>query len=172
VSYGAVAEPLFYVLDLRHTGDAVIHASGKNISPTVALPYIVVDAPGMGCCFKVGRKPGQRRPPIKIDEDAPRLSSEDGEETFQVPGYVNAAPTGARSAVDTLAFGLMGMTSVSAMGKRTYEIMVRDSTQPVVVRHCLGAEGVNFWLYHRVGDAKPYARYYYALGYDTEPDCR
>lgn len=172
VSCGALAEPLFYVLDLRHTGDAVIHASDKSISPTVALPYIVVDSPGMACCVKVGRKPGQRKPPIRIDEDAPRLSSEDGEETFQVPGYVNVVPAGARGSVDTLAFGLVGMTSVSAKGKRTYEIMMRGSAKPVVVGHCLGAEGVNFRLYHRVGDARPYATYYYALGYDIEPDCQ
>lgn len=171
VSCGAVAEPLFYVLDLRHTGEAVIHASGKNISSTVALPYIVVDEPGMACCVKVGRKPGQRRPPIRIDDDSPRLSSEEGEETFQVPGHVNVVQKGARDAVDTLAFGLVGMTSVSAKGKRTYEIMMRGTAKPVVVRDCLGAEGVNFRLYHRMGDAKPYATYYYALGYDIEPDC-
>jgi hypothetical protein len=172
VSCGAVAEPLFYVLDVRHTGDAVIHASSKGIEPAVALPYIFVDSPGMKCCFKVGLKPGHRKPLIKVDEDAPRLSSEEGEETFQVPGYVNVLPMGARGAADTLAFGLVGMTSVAVKGKRTYEIVVRDGAPPVIVGHCLGAEGVNFRLYHRVGDAKPYATYYYALGYDTEPDCR
>jgi len=172
VSYCAAAEPLFYVLDVRHTGDAVMHASGKDISSTGALPYIFVDAPWMECCFRGGPKPGQRRQPINVDEAAPRLSSEESEETFQRPGYVNVAPTGARGAVDRLAFGLVGMTAVSAKGTRTYQVMLRNSTQSVVVKHCLGAEGVNFRLYHHVGDAKPYATYYYALGYDTEPDCR
>lgn len=169
--HGVAAEPPFYVLDVRHTGDAVLHASGKDISPTVARPYIVVDTPRLECCFKVGPKPGQRKPAVKIDEDAPRLSSEQGEETFQLPGYVNIAPTGARGAVDTLAFGLVGMRSVSARGKRIYEVMMANSAKSVVVKHCLGAEGVNFRLYHRAGDPKPYATYYYALGYDTEPDC-
>jgi hypothetical protein len=167
----AAAEPLFYVLDVRHTGDAVLHASGKNVSPTVARPYIVVDAPRVECCFKVGLKPGQRKPAVKIDEDAPPLSSEKGEETFQFSGYVDVVPTGARGAVDTLAFGFVGMSSVSPKGKRTYEVMMGDRAKPVVVSHCLGAEGVNFRLYHRVGDTKPYATYYYSLGYDIEPDC-
>jgi len=167
----AAAEPLFYVLDVRHTGNAVLHASGKNVSPRVARPYIVVDAPGMACCFKVGPKPGQRKPAVTIDEDATRLSSETGEEIFQFAGYVNVPPAGANGAVDALAFGLVGMSSVSAKGERTYEIMVGGSAKPVVLRHCLGAEGVNFRLYRHAGDIKPYATYYYSLGYDIEPDC-
>jgi hypothetical protein len=171
VDHVAAAEPLFYVLDVRHTGDAVIHASSKTMSPTAALPYVVVNAPAMECCVKVGPKPGQRKPPVKIDEDAPRLSSEGGEETFQFPAYASIAPTGARSAADTLAFGLVGMTAVSAKGKRTYKIMMSGSAKPVVVRHCLGAEGVNFRLYHHAED-KPFATYYYSLGYDIVADCR
>ena len=125
----------------------------------------------MECCVKIGPKPGQRKPPVKIDEDAPRLSSEGGEETFQFPGYVSVAPAGARSAVDTLAFGLVGMKSASAKGNRTYKIMMPGSAKPVLVRHCFGAEGVNFRLYHHA-EGKPFATYYYSLGYDIEADCR
>jgi hypothetical protein len=165
------AEPSFYVLDLRHTGDAVLHASSQSFSPTAALPYVVLDTPAMKCCFHAGRKPGQRKSPIKINEDAPLLSSQEGEETFQLAGYVTSGPAGTRGAVGTLAFGFAGMTSVAAKGMRTYEIAVRGSAEPVIVRHCLGAEGVNFRLYRHVADRKPYATYYYGLGYDTEPNC-
>lgn len=172
VCHVVLAEPLFYVLDLRHTGDAVLHASGQSVSPKASLPYIVVDTPGMKCCFRTGSKPGRRRSAISLNEDAPPLSLEEGAEAVQLAGYVTVIPTDRREAVDALAFGLAGMTSVRAKGERTYEIVVEGRAKPVIVRHCLGAEGVNFRLYQRAADRKPYATFYYALGYDTEPDCR
>jgi hypothetical protein len=172
VCHVAWAEPLFYVLDLRHTGDAVLHVSSQGMSPKAALPYVVVDTSAMKCCFHTGPKPGERRSTISINEDTPPLSSEDGAETVQFGGYVTVVPRDKRGIVDALAFGLAGMTSVTAKGERTYEVVVRGHAKPVIVRHCLGAEGVNFRLYKRAADRKPYATFYYALGYDTEPDCR
>jgi hypothetical protein len=169
----AAGTPAFYVLDLRHTGDAVLHTGTEKLSPKVELPYMVLDAPKMDCCFRTGRKPGSSKSPIKIDEDAPPLTSEEGDEIYQVPGYVTSAPTsGASPAADKLAFGIEGMAAVTARGKHTYEVAVPQSGRPVIVRHCLGVEGVNFRLYHSMADKKPYATYYFALGYDTAPDCR
>ena len=73
---------------------------------------------------------------------------------------------------DKLAFGIEGMTSMQPKGKRTYEVVVEQYAKPVIVRQCLGAEGVNFRLYHSLADKKPFATYYFALGYDVKADCR
>jgi hypothetical protein len=169
----AAGAPAFYVLDLRHTGDAVLHTGTEKVSPKVELSYVVLDTPKMDCCFRTGRKPGSTKSPIKIDADAPPLTSEDGDEIFQIPGYVTPSPTGsANPSTDRLAFGIEGMASVSAKGKQTYEVAMPQHGRPVIVRHCLGVEGVNFRLYRSMADKKPYATYYFALGYDTKPDCR
>jgi hypothetical protein len=172
VALAAAAPPRFYVVDIRHTGDAVLHVGTSSAASKLELPYVVVDTPTMSCCFRAGVKPGARRSSIKIDEDAPPLMSEEGEETFQFPGYVTAAPTAAPNGTDRLAFGIEGMTSVTPKGKRTYEIMLPQSAKPVIVRHCLGAEGVNFRLYHAMADKRPFATYYFALDYDIKADCR
>ncbi len=168
----AADAPLFYVVDVRHSGDAVLHVSTNSVPPKTELPYVIVDTPVMTCCFRLGAKaPGRK--PIKIDEDAPPLTSEEGEETFQFAGYVTTAPVAAqRGSADKLAFGVEGMTSVLQKGKRTYEIVVPQQPKPVIVRHCLGVEGVNFRLYRTLTDKKPYATFYYSLGYDVKPDCR
>ncbi|MGI4846288.1 MAG: hypothetical protein ACRYF7_23600 [Janthinobacterium lividum] len=167
----AAAEPLFYVLDVRHTGDAILHASSRSVAPKAPLAYVLVDSPAMECCFHIGLKPGQRKSTAKIDEDAPRLTSEEGDETFQRSGYVVQPPRGATGAMDKLAFGVEDMTSVRVKNKRTYEIVFGKAAKSVIVKHCLGAEGVNFRLYHSIADRAPYASYYFALGYDTAPDC-
>lgn len=168
----AADSPPFYVVDVRHNGDAVLHVSTNNVPPKVELPYIVVDTPVMACCFQLGPKaPGRKA--IKIDEDAAPLTSEEGEETFQFAGHVTRVPlTRQRNAADKLAFGIEGMRSVQLKGKRTYEVLVEHYAQPVIVRHCLGVEGVNFRLYHSLADKKPFATYYFALGYDVKADCR
>ena len=168
----AADNPPFYVVDVRHNGDAVLHVSTNNVPPKVELPYIVVDTPVMACCFQLGPKtPGRKA--LKIDEDAPPLTSEEGEETFQFAGHVTGASlTRQRNAADKLAFGIEGMTSMQPKGKRTYEVVVEQYAKPVIVRHCLGVEGVNFRLYHSLADKKPFATYYFALGYDVKADCR
>lgn len=169
----AASAPAFYVLDLRHTGDAVLHTSIAKLPPKVELPYVVLETPKMDCCFRTGRKPGSSMSPIRIDEDAPPFMSVDGDEIFQVPGYVTPSRiASANVGTDRLAFGIDGMTSVTVRGKQTYEVATAQGGGPVIVRHCLGAEGVNFRLYHSMADKKPYASYYFALGYDTKPDCR
>ena len=167
----AAAEPTFYVVALRHNGDAVLHASARNVSAKAGLAYISVDAPVVHCCFHAGRKPGQGTSSVKLDTNASPLTSEQGDETYQIAGYVTAPHEGARDAADKLAFGFDGMRSVSAKTKRTDEIAFANGARPVIVKHCLGAEGVNFRLYHASTDRTPYASYYFALGYDTIPDC-
>lgn len=171
VSHVAAAEPQFYVLDVRHTGDAVLHSSSQSVSAKAGLPYVLVDTPAVNCCFHVGVKPGQRTSSVRINEDAPPLTSEDGDEIYQVAGYVADAPRSSRPAADNLAFGLRGMTLVRVKEKQTYEVGFAKGTKPVIVKHCLGAEGVNFRLYHASTDRAPYASYYFALGYDTAPNC-
>jgi hypothetical protein len=172
ICHVARAEPLFYVLDLRHTGDAVLHGSSLGSFPTAGVPYVVVDMPAIKCCFQSGTRPGQRKSPGSNKGSTSPFSSESGEGTVQLAGYVTLAAADTRGAMGTLAFGLRGMTSVTLKGKRTYEIVVQGRDRPVIVQHCPGAEGVNFRLFQHVADHKPYATYYYALGYDTEPDCR
>jgi hypothetical protein len=162
--------PAFYVVDVRQSDDAVLHASSKTLAPKSELSYILLDTPQPACCFHFGaRKPGAKSP-IKIDEDAPPLTVEDGEETFQLPGYVKRSS--ATAGKTALAFGFEGMTGAKLKAKRSYEVSVAGMAAPVIVRHCLGSEGVSFKLYHAATDKKPYATYYYALGYDVKPDCR
>lgn len=168
----AADRPEFYVLDVRHTGEAVLHANTDQI-PKADQQYALADTGTVNCCFRFGTKPGMRKPSIKIDEDAPPLTSSIGEETYPFPGYLTAQPgAGKRAASDTLAFGVVGMTGVTAKGKNTYEVALGDDNKPLFVRKCLGAEGVNFRLYHNLADKKPFVTYYFALGYDTKPDCR
>jgi hypothetical protein len=168
----AADTPEFYVLDVRHTGEAVLHANVDHI-PKTDQQYALADVATINCCFRFGTKPGMRKPTIKIDEAAPPLTSSIGEETYQFPGYLTAQPGAVkRAASDTLAFGVVGMTSMTTRGKDTYEVAFSDGTKPVFVRKCLGAEGVNFRLYHGLTEKKPFVTYYFALGYDTTPDCR
>jgi hypothetical protein len=168
----AAERPMFYVLDVRHTGEAVLHANNDKI-PKTDQPYILVDTNKINCCFRFGIKPGTGKSTIKIDEDAPPLTSSKGEEIYQLPGYITATSTGAKkSGEDTLAFGLPGMRAVSVKAKGTYEVTVEGQEKPVIIRQCLGAEGVNFRLYHTLTEKKPYVTYYFALGYDTKADCK
>jgi hypothetical protein len=167
----AADTPAFFVLDVRHTGEAVLHANTDHI-PKADQQYALADAGKINCCFRFGTKPGMRKPTIKIDEDAPPLTSSIGEETYQFPGYLTTQPgAGKQAASDTLAFGVVGMTSITTRGKNTYEVAFSDGAKPVFVRKCLGAEGVNFRLYHGLTEKRPFVTYYFALGYDTTPDC-
>lgn len=164
--------PKFYVLDIHHTGEAVLHTNTEQI-PKTDQRYVLADTAKIDCCFRFGTKPGMGKPTIKIDDDAPPLTSSKGEEIYQFPGYLTAKPASRkRGDGDTLAFGVIGMADVAAKGKNTYEVTFSDDRKPVYVRQCLGVEGVNFRIYHTLDDKKPYVTYYFALGYDTKPDCR
>src|SRR5207237_8789725 len=106
--------------------------------------------------LRFGPRHSLRKPSIKIDEDAPALTSSIGEEAYQYPGYLVAQPGAAkRAASDTLAFGVGGMTGVTTRGKNTYEVAFSDGAKRLFVRKCLGAEGVNFRVYHDLAEKKP-----------------
>ena len=161
--------PAFYVVDLRHTGDAILHSSSQSPVPRSGLPFVVLQSAETQCCFRPGLRPGQRKSSLKIDEDAPPLTSEEGDETFQSLGFVTRSLSGGEK--DRIAFGLENMSNVTLRGKGSYEVATNGKGR-VFVRHCLGTEGVNFRLYNSAQDKKPYATYYFALGYPVKPDCR
>jgi hypothetical protein len=161
--------PAFYVVDMRHTGDAILHSSSQYVASRSGVPFVVLHTREAQCCFSPGRRPGQRNPHVRIDEDAPPLSSEEGDDTFQSIGFVNRALAGGQKG--QIAFGLEGMSNVRARRRGGYEIAIKGKRK-VFVRHCLGTEGVNFRLFHSLHDKKPYATYYFALGYPVKPDCR
>lgn len=161
--------PAFYVVDLRHTSGAILHSSSQSPVPRLGLPFVVLQSTEAQCCFSLGLRPGQRKSPLKIDEDAPPLSSEEGDETFQSSGFVTRPSIAGDK--DRIAFSLEGMSDVTLRGKGSYEITTGGKGK-VFVRHCLGSEGVNFRLYHTAKDRNPYATYYFALGYPVKPDCR
>lgn len=167
LSYSA-EPPVFYVVDLRHTGDAILYSTSQLPVPRSGLQYVVVDTQGARCCFHPGSRSGQRKSLLKIDEGAPALSSEEGDKIFQTIGFANIASTA--GGTDTLAVGVSRMLSVTSRGRRTYEFAT-DSRENVIVRHCLGVEGVNFRLYRSIKAKIPYASYYFALGYSVKPDC-
>jgi hypothetical protein len=159
-------EPVFYMVDIRHDGDAMLHTTEAKTS-AVKRPLTVLGNAASDCCFVPGAQSKGTR--LKVDNDDPRLSSSRGDETFAYLGAYR--PAHADAARDRLGFGFKDMRTARLIGKRTYEVTFTDATKPVVVRHCLGTEGVNVMLYHSAQDAKPYVSYYYALGYDVESDC-
>jgi hypothetical protein len=56
---------------------------------------------------------------------------------------------------DKLALGIEGMLSVTAKSKHTYEVTMPQPARTLIVRYCLGVEGVNFRVYHSMADRKP-----------------
>lgn len=167
----ATGSPDFYVVDVRRSQDAILHSVKKvGTAAGAGLPYVMLDAGKQVCCFKAGPKPGERKSPLKIDADAPPLSSEKDEDSYQLIGHVTGTPA-QTSGRAKLAFGVEGMTRAIPRGAKTYEVTTAEGGGTVVVRHCLATEGVNFSLYRSLKDKTPYATYYYALGYEIEPDC-
>jgi hypothetical protein len=160
----------FYVINVRHTGEALLHTDLKTI-PRTDQPYVLVNTKAAACCFRFGAKPGVRKPSVKINEDEPPFSSPLSDESYQNIGYITTAPEKGKPITDALAFGMVGMTAVSSKGKKTYEVAFSHDSKPVIVKTCMGTEGVNFRLYETLADKKPYATYYYYLGYDVERDC-
>lgn len=162
------ADPAFYVVDIRHNGDAMLHATEEKVDPSAKRIVTVLGGPGSTCCFLFGaQSKGQAK--LKVDNDDPLLSSSRGDEAYQYLGAYK--PETPDQPADRLAFGFKDMRAARLVGKRTYEVTFADAAKPVIVRHCLGTEGVNFLLYHSAKDAKPYVSYYFALGYDVTPDC-
>lgn len=110
----AADRPEFYVLDMRHTGEAVLHTNTEPI-PKTDQRYVLADTATIDCCFRFGTKPGSSKPRINIDDDAPPLTSSRGEETYRFPGYLTSKPASRKHGDgDALAFGMIGMKGVSS----------------------------------------------------------
>ena len=164
------ADPVFYVVDIRQSSDALLHTTEEKTDQSRKRPLTVLGNKESTCCFVFGAQASAKgAPALKVNNDLPLLSSSRGDETYQYLGAYR--PAAADKAADTLGFGFNGMAAVKLVAKRTYEVSFGDSAAPVIVRHCLGTEGVNFKLYHALTDKKPYVGYYFALGYDVKADC-
>lgn len=162
------ADPVFYMVNIRYDGDAMLHTTEEKADPAAKRAITVFGNAESDCCFVFGaQSKGQTK--LKVNNDEPLLSSSRGDEAYQYLGAYR--PAHADAARDRLGFGFKDMRAARLIGKRTYEVTFTDATKPVIVRHCLGTEGVNVQLYHSTRDAKPYVSYYYALGYDVKPDC-
>ena len=168
-AYGLAAEAPFYVVDIRHSNEALLHMTQEKVDETRTLPLTLLGSAQAGCCFVFGAAKPAGKDTLKVNNDAPLLSSSNGDETYQFLGAYR--PAAVAPAIDQLAFGFVGMRSAKLIGQRTYEVALEHDPEPVFVRHCLGQEGVNFLLFHSLHDKKPYVRYYFALGYPVKPNC-
>ena len=162
--------PVFYVVQARANGDALLHASVKSFAAKKELPLIVVGADQASCCFYFGARKAGVKSTFKIDDDLPLLSDELGADTYQLAGFLK--PELALPVSQKLAFGIDGMSAAKRTDKKTYAITLAGQSAPLILKHCLGEEGVNFNLYRSSGDKKPFANWYYALGYPVKSDCR
>ncbi len=162
--------PAFYTVVARDNGDAILHASAKAFPGKKELALVVMGSDTLACCFYFGPKKAGVKSSLKMDEDLPLLSAEQGEETYQLAGHVKGAL--AAKVADKLAFGLEGMTNVKRRDKRSLEFSFGPGSAPLTLKHCMGTEGINFSLYRKAGDKKPFASYYHALGYPVKSDCR
>lgn len=63
------------------------------------------------------------------------------------------------------------MQSVTQKKRDIYQVTLQAGA-PVFVHSCYTGEGLRLRLFRRLSDKKPYASYYYYLGYEVEPTCR
>lgn len=161
---GALAgTPEFYLVDISSDKPAVLYTTARKVDRAEKRAFVVLGSGRQTCCFVSGPN---ARP--KSDELLPTLVSPEGDETYRFPGAYRAMGTPGK--IDDLAFGIGGMTGAKKVGKDAYELNFAQGPA-VIVRHCNGMEGINLELYRSLRDRKPFATYYYALGYDIEPDC-
>ncbi|MFK3739582.1 hypothetical protein [Massilia sp. TN1-12] len=169
----AAEPPAFYVVDLRQEGSPALHSTVRGVAAGTELPYVLTEPKAkIDCCFHVGPKPGARPAKPRAGSASEVLYGDpDKDEKIQAyPGYLaGKAAMGAQPGA--IAFGLTGMTAVRKRGRDTWEITLGQGARPVVVRQCLGIEGIHMRLYRTPRDRKPYADYYVPLGYDTEATC-
>lgn len=155
------ADAPFYFISIAEKGNAVLYSETKS-APKGDLSYALVDQVNAGCCFKAGARKAAR----KADDDA-RFMADDDKLVFSHPVQFS----GATKPEPDLAYGFEGMQAVTKKNRSTYQVTLRDG-DPVFVRTCYSGEGLRLRLFHRLADKKPYASYYYYLGYDVEPTCR
>jgi hypothetical protein len=161
-SIANAADAPFYFIDIADKGKVVLYSESQS-APKSDLPYALVDEVKTNCCFKaVSRKPAG-----KADDDTVKFVADDDKPIFSHAVQFS----GARKTEPDLAYGFEGMQAVTKKGRDTYQVTLQAGA-PVFVRTCYSGEGMRVRLYHRLADRKPYASYYYYLGYDVEPTCR
>ncbi len=161
-SIANAADAPFYFIDITNTGKAVLYSESQT-APKGDLSYALVEQVGMGCCFRAtGRKPAR-----KGDDEMARFVADDDKPIFSHAVQFSSA----KKPELEQAYGFEGMQTVTKKGRDTYQVTLQAG-DPVFVRTCYSGEGLRVRLYHRLADRKPYASYYYYLGYDVEPTCR
>jgi hypothetical protein len=161
-SIANAADAPFYFIDIADKGKAILYSESQS-APKGDLSYALVDRGAAGCCFKVAA----RKPARKADDDVVKFVADEDK-----PIFSHAVEfSGARKPEPDQAYGFEGMQTVTKKGRGTYQVTLQAG-DPVFVRTCYSSEGMRVRLYHRLADKKPYASYYYYLGYDVEPTCR
>ena len=158
----SAADAPFYFIDITAKGNAVLYSESKS-APKGDLSYALVDQVSAGCCLKAAA----RKPAGKTDDDTVKFVADDFKPIFSHVVQFSGAK---RPELDQ-AYGFEGMQAVTKKGRDTYQVTLQAG-DPVFVRTCYSGEGMRVRLYHRLADKKPYASYYYYLGYDVEPTCR
>ncbi|MCS0629543.1 hypothetical protein NX786_09370 [Telluria mixta] len=158
----SAADAPFYFIDIADTGKAVLYSESQR-APKGDLSYALVDRVSMGCCVKATA----RKPARKTDDDTVKFVADEVKPIFSHTVQFS----GARKPEPDQAYGFEGMQTVTKKGRGTYQVTLQAG-DPVFVRTCYSGEGMRVRLYHRLADRKPYASYYYYLGYDVEPTCR
>lgn len=165
----AVAPPsAFYLVELRNNKAALVHSLSKT--PLKGkLSYVDTDAAtaSTACCIRLDA--GSRKSKQRVRESE-KVSAHEQGPVYQHAGRL-VERRGAADESTVLGFGIEGMGTVRARGKNGYAVTMPGTATPVIVRQCTTNEGVRFNLYRNASAKKPYAGYYYYLGYDTEPDC-
>lgn len=165
-SAASAADVPFYVISIAGKGNANLFSEARN-APKGDLPYVLVEGTKTACCFRAGPRPGTRKAAAKADDDAAEMMSDEDKPIFRHAGHV-AAPAAPEP---DIAYGFEGMQAVTKAGRDARQVTLRAG-DPVFVRTCYSGEGLRLRLFHRPADKKPYASYYYYLGYDVEPTCR
>lgn len=165
------ADPAFYVVDVADGGHAYLYTTQADRLREHArkLPVAFLDRKGLDCCFVFGDKVPR---PVTDMQRMLLLERPDGDEEGQrIAGRYAPAGKVRKDDWPGLGIGFDGMAKVRQLDTQTHEVRFADGAPSVFVRHCTTGEGVRIALLRARGDASPYASYYYALGYDTEPDC-
>jgi hypothetical protein len=159
-------------VDIRQDNQALLHLTQEKTEQKKPLLFVPLESSKAICCFVLGL-PKSAPAKVKVNNEEPLLTSDGDEDTFQFVGIYKQEDVASVPpiAANRLGFGLMGMLSAKAIGKRTYEVAMAEKPGTVIVRHCLGSEGVNFKLFHSLNEKKPFASYYFSLGYDVKPNC-
>lgn len=165
-SIANAADAPFYVISIADKGNANLFSEAKS-APKGDLPYVLVEGTKTTCCFRAGPRPGARKAAGEADDDAAEMMSEEDKPIFTHAGHI-VAPAAPEP---DLAYGFEGMQAVTKKGRDAWQVTLRAG-DPVFVRTCYSGEGLRLRLFRRLSDRKPYASYYYYLGFDVEPTCR